>query len=172
MRPDRIISKPVVDFSWHPRLVKIHAPLQTTPTGDHPMAFVNHFGAAGDGQRDDTEALEHALTAGDGVLELAKGSYRITRPIVIATTRTGYAAVRFGLKDRGILREGAWADLLVFDPETIGERADFDDPYRYPEGIDTVLVNGELAVAEGQLQNALAGSILRGRGSHSAAPHW
>ena len=85
---------------------------------------------------------------------------------------TGYAAVRFGLKDRGILREGAWADLLVFDPETIGERADFDDPYRYPEGIDTVLVNGELAVAEGQLQNALAGSILRGRGSQSAAPRW
>ncbi|MED5448995.1 MAG: glycosyl hydrolase family 28-related protein, partial [Planctomycetota bacterium] len=58
------------------------------------MAFVNHFGAAGDGRRDDTEALEHALAAGDGVLELAKGSYRITRPIVIDTTRTGYAAVR------------------------------------------------------------------------------
>ena len=58
------------------------------------MAFVNHFGAAGDGRRDDTEALEHALAAGDGVLELAKGSYRITRPIVLDTTRTGYAAVR------------------------------------------------------------------------------
>jgi N-acyl-D-aspartate/D-glutamate deacylase len=84
---------------------------------------------------------------------------------------TGYAAVRFGLKDRGFLREGACADLLVFDPETIGERATFDHPYRYPEGIDTVLVNGELAVAGGELQDALAGSILRGWGSQSRASH-
>jgi len=58
------------------------------------MSYVNHFGAAGDGRQDDTKPLEHALAAGDGVLELAKGTYRITRPLVIDTTRTGYAAVR------------------------------------------------------------------------------
>ena len=77
------------------------------------MAFVNHFGAAGDGQRDDTEALEHALAAGDGVLELAKGSYRITRPIVIDTTRTGYAAVRGTGGTSRIIMDGAGPALRI-----------------------------------------------------------
>jgi len=57
------------------------------------MVNVFDFGAAGDGKTDDTEALEHALEAGDGVLRLAKGTYRISRPIVLDTTKTGYAAV-------------------------------------------------------------------------------
>ena len=57
------------------------------------MANVNDFGAVGDGAADESEALEHALAAGDGVLRLNKGTYRITRPIVIDTTKTGYAAV-------------------------------------------------------------------------------
>ena len=78
------------------------------------MAFVNHFGAAGDGQRDDTEALEHALAGGDGVLELGKGSYRITRPIVIDTTRTGYAAVR-GLGAVLALEHQAVPELVAAD---------------------------------------------------------
>jgi hypothetical protein len=57
------------------------------------MADVFDFGAAGDGQRDDTAALQHALTAGDGVLQLRKGTYRITRPLVLDLTRTGHGAV-------------------------------------------------------------------------------
>ena len=58
------------------------------------MAFAHHFGAVGDGLADDTKALEHALDAGEGVLELGKGTFRITRPIVLDTTRIGYTAVR------------------------------------------------------------------------------
>ncbi|MBW3542626.1 MAG: right-handed parallel beta-helix repeat-containing protein, partial [Planctomycetes bacterium] len=58
------------------------------------MVNVFHYGAAGDGAADDTAALEHALAAGDGVLELNKGTYRITRPLVLDTTRLGYVAVR------------------------------------------------------------------------------
>jgi N-acyl-D-amino-acid deacylase len=75
---------------------------------------------------------------------------------------TGYAASRFRLKDRGLLREGGWADVLIFDPERIAERADFDEPYRYPEGVEWVLVSGEVAVAEGELQDRRAGKVLRG----------
>jgi N-acyl-D-aspartate/D-glutamate deacylase len=74
---------------------------------------------------------------------------------------TGHAAARFGLADRGVVREGAWADLLVFDPESLAEGADFDDPYRYPTGIDAVLVNGGFAVREGQLTDSRTGRILR-----------
>lgn len=74
---------------------------------------------------------------------------------------TGHAAARFGLHDRGLLREGAWADVVIFDPETIAEGADFDDPYRYPQGIDTVLVNGVAAVRDGHLTDSRSGRILR-----------
>jgi hypothetical protein len=57
------------------------------------MAHVFDFGAAGDGQADDTEAMQHALAAGDGVLRLHKGVFHISKPLVIDLQRTGYAAV-------------------------------------------------------------------------------
>ena len=74
---------------------------------------------------------------------------------------TGYPASRFRLKDRGLLREGLRADLMIFDPETIAEGADFDEPYRYPQGIEYVLVNGEVVMESGDLQEKLAGQVLR-----------
>ncbi len=74
---------------------------------------------------------------------------------------TGHAAARFGLADRGLLREGAWADVVIFDPETIAEGASFDDPYRYPQGIDMVFVNGVAAVRQGHLTDSRSGRILR-----------
>ena len=57
------------------------------------MVNALHFGAAGDGAADDTAALQHALEAGDGVLELEKGTYRISRPLVLDLTKQGYGAV-------------------------------------------------------------------------------
>ena len=74
---------------------------------------------------------------------------------------TGYGAARFRLPGRGLVREGLAADLVVFDPESVGETADFDRPYRYPTGIEWVLVNGRPAVAAGQLQDTLNGEVLR-----------
>jgi N-acyl-D-amino-acid deacylase len=55
---------------------------------------------------------------------------------------TGLSAARFGLKERGEIREGHWADLVLFDPATIRDVADFNDPQRAAEGIDGVWVNG------------------------------
>ncbi|MDA1016230.1 MAG: right-handed parallel beta-helix repeat-containing protein [Planctomycetota bacterium] len=57
------------------------------------MANPFDFGAAGDGTTDDTDALQHTLDAGDGVLELAKGDYRVSRPLLLDLTRQGYGAV-------------------------------------------------------------------------------
>ena len=62
---------------------------------------------------------------------------------------------------RGLLREGYWADLVVFDPAAIGECADFADPYRYPQGIDCVIVNGRIAVERGEIADSRAGQIVR-----------
>ena len=58
------------------------------------MVNVRNFGAAGDGTTDDTEALQHALDAGNGVLHLSKGTYRITRPLVLNLPQQGYGAVQ------------------------------------------------------------------------------
>ena len=74
---------------------------------------------------------------------------------------TGYAAARFGLPGRGLLRPGMAADLVVFDPHTVAAAADFDDPYQYPRGIDCVVVNGHLAVSGGAPTDALSGRVLR-----------
>jgi N-acyl-D-amino-acid deacylase len=85
---------------------------------------------------------------------------------------TSFPAQRFGLMDRGLLRPGAWADIVVFDLERIRDRATnlyphtypFENyPHRYPEGIDYVLVNGILVVEGEQHTGALPGQILRHR---------
>jgi N-acyl-D-aspartate/D-glutamate deacylase len=73
---------------------------------------------------------------------------------------THLPAVVFGLKDRGQLRVGAWADVLVFDPERVADRATYSDPHHLSEGIDTVLVNGVVVRDEGRFTRALPGTIV------------
>ena len=60
---------------------------------------------------------------------------------------TGLTAQTFGLADRGVLRAGAWADIAVFDPQTVAEAATFQQPIAPSHGIDTVIVNGEHRLA-------------------------
>ena len=76
---------------------------------------------------------------------------------------TGAPARRLGLHDRGILREGAWADLVVFDPATIGSEASYAHPTTAPTGVTHVLVNGEFAIRDGVRTGALAGRAVRHR---------
>jgi N-acyl-D-amino-acid deacylase len=63
---------------------------------------------------------------------------------------TGLSAQTFGLNDRGVVREGAFADLVVFDPDSIEDRATFDNPKQAAAGIDLVIVNGREAWADGR----------------------
>jgi N-acyl-D-amino-acid deacylase len=74
---------------------------------------------------------------------------------------TSLPASVFGLKDRGLLRPGAWADVLVLDPGRVRDVATYDDPHRLAEGIDHVLVNGRLARDGSQPTDVLAGRVLR-----------
>ena len=74
---------------------------------------------------------------------------------------TAIPAQRLGLKDRGILRDGMKADIVVFDPDTVAARATFDDPKQYPVGVDYVLVNGKLVIDQGVHTGALPGRALR-----------
>jgi N-acyl-D-amino-acid deacylase len=77
---------------------------------------------------------------------------------------TGLSAARVGLKDRGVLREGAYADITIFDPRSVRDRSTFEQPNQYPEGIPFVIINGQLSVDNGQRTKALAGQVLRGPG--------
>ena len=61
--------------------------------------------------------------------------------------------------------EGKAADLVLFDPETIADRATFDDPHQYPVGIETVIVNGVVVIDRGEHTGALPGQLLRRRGT-------
>lgn len=73
---------------------------------------------------------------------------------------TSVTAERFGLLNRGLIRSGAWADLVLFDGHTIADRATFTDPHQYPDGIPYVLVNGVVVVDQGEHTGALPGRVL------------
>jgi N-acyl-D-amino-acid deacylase len=78
---------------------------------------------------------------------------------------TSAPAARIGLGDRGVLRDGVPADIVVFDPERLADRATFTDPHRFAAGIDLVLVNGAVTVERGEHTGARAGQVLRQRGA-------
>jgi len=73
------------------------------------------------------------------------------------------AAQRMRLTDRGVLKTGMWADVVVFDPDTIRDLATFDNPNQLSEGMRYVLVNGVPVIDDGKMTNALPGKVLRHR---------
>ncbi len=78
---------------------------------------------------------------------------------------TSFAAEQMGISERGRIRPGWYADLVVFDPATIRDRATFEAPRQYPEGMDTVVVNGVVTVRDGKLTGQRAGRALLGPGA-------
>jgi dihydroorotase/N-acyl-D-amino-acid deacylase len=77
---------------------------------------------------------------------------------------TGAPAARVGMRDRGLLKAGLFADVTIFDPARVIDRATFENPNQYPEGIQYVLVNGQIAVDAGKRTPVLAGQVVRGPG--------
>ena len=74
---------------------------------------------------------------------------------------TSLPAAVFGMKDRGVLREGAAADIAIFDPVRVNERSTYVDPHQLAEGMSYVIVNGELVVDRGKFTAARPGKVLR-----------
>jgi len=75
---------------------------------------------------------------------------------------TSMVASRIGLKDTGIISVGKHADIVIFNSITIKDKATFENPHQYPEGIDYVFVNGEIVVAHGKITGKLPGRIIYG----------
>jgi len=92
------------------------------------------------------------------------GEYaRKQRTLSLATAvhkMTGLPAARLGLRDRGVLRTGARADLVVFDARRVADRATYEDPHRYPDGIEHVIVNGRFVIKHGEHTGSLPGRVL------------
>jgi N-acyl-D-amino-acid deacylase len=76
---------------------------------------------------------------------------------------TSLAAQIIGLKDRGLVQTGYWADLVVFDPSTVADKATFTEPHQYPTGIPYVFVNGVAVVDDGKLTQATPGKVVTPR---------
>jgi N-acyl-D-amino-acid deacylase len=73
-------------------------------------------------------------------------------------------AQRMRLTDRGVLKQGMWADVVVFDPETVHDLATYDSPNHLSEGMEYVLINGTPVIENGKMTGALPGKVLRGAG--------
>ena len=90
---------------------------------------------------------EHALTLPDAIRKF-----------------TALPAQRMKLTDRGVLKRGMWADVVIFDPEKIIDKATFEEPNQLSVGMDYVVVNGVPVIAEGKMTGKLPGKVLRGAG--------
>jgi dihydroorotase/N-acyl-D-amino-acid deacylase len=90
---------------------------------------------------------EHALTLEDAIRKF-----------------TSLPAEQMRLTDRGVLKQGMWADLVIFDPKTIQDLATYEKPNQLAQGMTYVLVNGVPVIAEGTMTGALPGRVLRGPG--------
>jgi dihydroorotase/N-acyl-D-amino-acid deacylase len=75
-------------------------------------------------------------------------------------------AQRMRFTDRGVLKQGMWADVVIFDPEKVRDLATFSNPNQLSQGMEYVLVNGVPVIERGQMTNALPGRVLRGPGYH------
>jgi N-acyl-D-aspartate/D-glutamate deacylase len=73
---------------------------------------------------------------------------------------TALPADRLGLADRGVLREGARADVVAFDAGRVADRATYEEPHRYAAGVEHVIVNGRVVVERGEHTGALPGRVL------------
>ena len=70
-------------------------------------------------------------------------------------------AQSLNLSDRGLIKEGLRADITIFNPETVIDKATFEKPHQYSEGIEFVIVNGGLAVENGEFKDIKSGIVLR-----------
>ncbi|MFN7998517.1 MAG: D-aminoacylase [Bryobacteraceae bacterium] len=77
---------------------------------------------------------------------------------------TSMNAEKVNIPDRGLLKAGYWADVTVFDPQTVADKATYENPHQYSVGIEYVIVNGQVVLDNGNFTSALPGRVLRGPG--------
>jgi N-acyl-D-amino-acid deacylase len=125
----------------------------------HPCTMI----ASDGGPRKLGEDIPHPRSYGNNARVLG----RYVRELKVLTLpeairrMTSLPAQTFRLADRGVLKPGAWADMVIFDPEKVGDVATFDDPHHYSVGFSDVIVNGTPVIRAGTLTAARPGGPLR-----------
>jgi N-acyl-D-aspartate/D-glutamate deacylase len=114
----------------------------------------------------DQTGLPHPRMYGNAVRVLSR--YARDRKVLsleeAVRKQTSWPATRMRLAARGSIKEGNWADVTIFNLETLDDRATYDDPIAYPTGIEYVLVNGQVTIDRGTHTTARAGHVLYGPG--------
>ena len=142
----RMLNNPWMDIGSDG--IALPAGVRTSFGSPHPRSFGSHTRLLSKYVRED-----HVFTVEEAVRKM-----------------TSLPANRLGLSDRGVLREGMKADVVVFDPATVKDTATYEKPDQYSQGIAWVLVNGQAVVADGKPTNALPGRVLRGPGYKPGTP--
>jgi len=130
----------------------------------HPLSLISTDGAGYD--------LDYGKNTGEIIHPRSFGAFpRFLKKYVIEdqlltweraiSKITSIPAKKIGLRKRGEIKEGFFADLVVFDPKTISDKADFQNPYQFSDGIEYVFVNGEMAIRGKKLTKIRAGKVLR-----------
>jgi dihydroorotase/N-acyl-D-amino-acid deacylase len=142
----RMLNNPWMDIGSDG--ISLPAGVRTSFGSPHPRSFGSHTRLLAEYVRD-----QHVFTLEEAVRKM-----------------TSLPADRLGLADRGILRQGMKADVVVFDPATVQDMANYENPAQYSKGIAWVLVNGTPAVANAKPTDALAGQVLHGPGYKPGTP--
>jgi N-acyl-D-amino-acid deacylase len=123
-------------------------------------------GAAPSREQADATGLPHPRAYGNFprvIARYVRERHVLTLPEAIRKM-TSWPATRMRLVDRGVVREGLWADAVVFDADRIADTATYEQPTLSPEGIDWVIVNGEVVIEHGRHTGARPGKVLYGPG--------
>jgi N-acyl-D-amino-acid deacylase len=131
-----------------------------------PWVAIGSDAAAADHGKIDALGLRHPRSYGvfpRVIAEYVRKRGVLTLPDAIRKM-TSWPAARMGLSDRGVIREGLWADVVVFDFDQIKDESTWENPFVYPSGIEDVLVNGVVVVENGEHTGAKPGHVLRGPG--------
>jgi N-acyl-D-aspartate/D-glutamate deacylase len=142
----RMLNNPWMDIGSDG--ISLPAGVRTSFGSPHPRSFGSHTRLLSEYVRE-----RHVFTVEEAVRKM-----------------TSLPADRLGLADRGILRQGMKADVVVFDPVTVKDMATYENPAQYSQGVAWVLVNGKAVVADGKPTNAVPGRVLRGPGYRPGTP--
>lgn len=126
----------------------------------HPLSFVGTDGAGFDTNEKGRLVHPRCFGSAPKFLKQIIKSKELSLEQAVAKL-TSSPAKKLGLKKRGEIKEGYFADLVLFDAENISDNATYENPFQYSSGISYVFVNGKAAVAEGQLTGQLSGYALR-----------
>ncbi|HWQ60044.1 MAG TPA: D-aminoacylase [Candidatus Fimivivens sp.] len=145
--------------------LEVSSPENVAKAVQHPFSIISSNGVGYSAEYGSTGNMVHPRNFGTFpkvFAEYVRGKRTLSWEEAVHKM-TGKPALKFGLDGRGFLRERAKADIVVFDPETIADRATMDDPFRYPDGIRAVIVGGVVAAENGEWTGARAGEVIRSR---------